>query len=598
MVKNEDIIEKIVNKVIKDVNINWNKLQTIRYVYLKLGEYLEKNTDFFLNEKLDKEGLSLSDEDMHSIYFDNKINISNRNNSQEQYQVICKSAAFILKECFDKLNIDSNLIHTTGETSDMHHWFIAVKGDNDEQFFLTLVADLPFIKNSLPTEHFANHIGYLDPNGNPIYVIPKDTKLSIVPATYIDKDGNERKTTEIKHTVLTGDKESLKRLKEIDESIGYGKLYDIKELYTRRELYDMFLKFSEENSKVYEILKNSFNIPKNDAILIDSITKEQVSSFKNELEIYIGNKLLPKINSKKNYKGNSLKRYILASLKDINLTHEDLNLSSKELLFKYKKELEKNNKEITSVIEILFILEDRFDNYIEVLEKYDELEKEVDKDTILSKDEIYNLQKKIIDISNKLDNCKKNLSINKLNKMLDRLAFYFIKDKLIYDKNEYIPLDYIVTKFELMFPIVFDCNYGKDRLTNHTFFSIQNYSEQITIIKQMLKKIFSELTEKNCQDIESYNNNYSPVENRIITYPLKDRKTKEYCIAFAFGAKAEENTVRYIYIPSENLLRRRDPIQDQKRYWIVSERFNKKLQKIENIEDNSNELSTKKRKGK
>ena len=46
-----------------------------------------------------------------------------------------------------------------------------------------------------------------------------------------------------------------------------------------------------------------------------------------------------------------------------------------------------------------------------------------------------------------------------------------------------------------MFPIVFDCNYGKDKLISHTFFSTQNYSEQITIIKQMLKKIFSELTE-------------------------------------------------------------------------------------------------------
>ena len=100
-----------------------------------------------------------------------------------------------------------------------------------------------------------------------------------------------------------------------------------------------------------------------------------------------------------------------------------------------------------------------------------------------------------------------------------------------------------------------------------------------------MKRIFSELTEQNCMDRDDYNRKYTPVENRVQTFPLKDKETGEYCIGFGFGGKDEENTVNYIYVPSENELRKRDPILDLEKYWIVSERFNKKLQKLEDIEE-------------
>ncbi len=65
----------------------------------------------------------------------------------------------------------------------------------------------------------------------------------------------------------------------------------------------------------------------------------------------------------------------------------------------------------------------------------------------------------------------------------------------------------------------------------------------------MLGKIFSELSEDNCKDIEDYSFRYTPVENRIKTYPLRDKDTFEYCIGFQFGCKPFETTNQYIYIP-------------------------------------------------
>ena len=591
MTNNIDIMNNIVNKVINNVDENWNKLQKIRYVYLELGKYLEKNTDFFLNEKLAKGNLSLSNEEMNDIYIKDKINISNRNNTNIQYQVICKSAAALLKMCFDKLNIESNLIHTKEQINNINHWFVVAKGDNEEQYFLTLVADLPYIKNSLPTVHFANNISYLDADGKEIYVIPENTNLILSDINYKDKEGNIKVVKEIKHTILTNTKESIERLKRIDDSIGYGKLYDINLLYKRREIHDLFLKFSEENSKIFQIFRSNFNIPEKDSISIDNITKEQVAYFKNELEIYIGNSLF-KLNKQRNLRqGNPIKNYILRKLKDIKIDNININLPSRELLKEYKKELKEKYKEEVSVLESLFIIEDRFDNFLKIKQEYNILEEKVNNYNGNNKDEIYNLQKEIFDIDEKLQKCKQDLSIIQLNNILDRMAYYFLKNKLEYTKDKYIPLDYIVTKFEIMFPVVFDCNYGKDNLTPSTFFSIQGYSEQIFTIKQLLKKIFIELTENNCKDMENYNYNFSPIENRIQTYPLKDKKTKEYCIGFRFGAKDTENVVQYIYIPSKNLLRRRNPIKDQEKYWIISERFNQELQEIENIETNNNELS-------
>ena len=130
-----------------------------------LGKYLEKNTDFFLNDKL--ESLKISDEDIKRIYTDDKIAVANRNNNYS-YQIICKSAALVLKGIFDRLNIKSTMVHTCGKEDEIRHWFLVVSDDNYKQYYLTLAADLPYIKNEFPTHHFANSIPYFNITQNSI----------------------------------------------------------------------------------------------------------------------------------------------------------------------------------------------------------------------------------------------------------------------------------------------------------------------------------------------------------------------------------------------------------------------------------------------
>ncbi len=574
---NNEIIDKITENIISKVPSYFNTLQKIRFVYLELGKYLEKNTDFFLNDKLDK--LSLSKETIDEIYFDNKINVSKRNNTTVKYQIICKSAALILKNIFDKLNIESVLIHTTGQVDDILHWFLVVK-DNEKQYFLTLAADLPYIKNNFPTCHFASNINFFDALGNQSYVISEDINFKLNKVVKELDDGSFVTGYEIDHTVLT-DEDFLKKL---DESIGYGKLYESEDLLNDKAMKELFYVQMEENSKVFSIFRKCFKIEDDLFKKTFDITLEEVLNFKKELEDYVQEYLKKEL---KIDSDNAIKEYLVNFLKDeVNV---DFNLSYQEIEKKYRNEIRKKNKKEKSdyitIIQSIVTLSDKFDNFIKLKTEYEQLEKNIQNYEYKDDDFTYLLQKQIIEKEEELDKALKSISIDKLKPILNTLAFCLIKKKLTISKNEYVPLEYIVNKFNLMFPLVFDCNFKNYQTVPYNSFSIQSYSEQIVIVKQMLKKIFSELSENNCKDMEDYDFHYSPVENRIQTYPLKDKQTGEYCIGFRFGAKAVENTVQYIYIPSSNTLRTRKPIVDLKKYWIVSQRFNKQLHIIENIED-------------
>ena len=229
--KMDEIINNVTDTVIKGVNPSWNKLQKIRFVYLELGKYLEKNTSFFLNEKLDN--FSLSKEEMNDIYFNDKLNISEREHSINQYQVICKSAAAFLKNAYDKLGIYSEFVHTIGDTNNIRHWFIVAVDDDNNQYFLTLAADLPYIKNNLPTCHFASNISFFGRDDNPNYEIDDESKLETVRVAHRDNNGNFLLGHEIKHTVLVNDD----KLKDIDYSIGYSRLYEAIETISDKNFF-------------------------------------------------------------------------------------------------------------------------------------------------------------------------------------------------------------------------------------------------------------------------------------------------------------------------------------------------------------------------
>ena len=579
---NDKIIDTVTNKIISKIDSTFNTLQKIRFVYLELGKYLEKNTDFFLSDKLNK--MSLSAEEINDIYYKDKINVAFRN-GQERYQIICKSAALFLKHIFDKLGIVSDLFHTNGEVDSILHWFLVVKGDNEEQYFLTLAADLPFIKNNFPTCHFASHINYFDEFGNPRYFVPENCKFNTKKVSYKNEDGKVITGLEINHTVLTNSEEKEQFLKDLDKSIGYEKLYD-SSLIDDKGLRELFYVQMEQNSMVFNIYRKCFNIEKDSFKNTFDVTESEVDNFKKELENYF-QKFFKKnlgINS-----ADAFKEYLIDFLKEE--VKIDSSLSYREIEEKYRSEIRKINKKVKSdyiiIIQSIVALGNKFDNFISLRKECNLLEKNIQKCLNEKDDFVYTLQKQRLVKEEALVKAKNSISITKLSPLMNTLAFCLIKNDIIFSKKEYVPLEYIVNKFKLMFPLIFDCNYMNYETLPYNSFSIQNYSEQIVIVKQMLHKIFSELSENNCKDMEDYDIHYSPVENRIQTYPLKDKETGEYCIGFRFGAKSTENVVQYIYIPSKNLLRLRNPIKDKNKYWIVSERFNKQLQKIEDIEESN-----------
>ena len=551
----KEILNSVTDEIISKINPSWNKLQKIRFVYLSLGKYLEKNTDFFLNDKL--ADLALSKDEIDSIYFSNRLNKSIRNN-KTAYQITCKSAALFLKTAFDKLGIDSYYVHTKGDLNGILHWFIVVKDDNENQLFLTLAADLPYIQNNLPTKHFGNNISLFDLNGEQVYVIPDEKGIKTKDVTYKKTDGQILHGKEIEHKVIYPEYE--KDIKALDESIGFSKLYETEGLLNNKDFQKLFYIYIYDISTPYKIFRKSFNIENDYFKPSNEITKEEIDEFKNGIYEYASSFLVNKGYS--NSIENAFKDTIIKLLKEIGIIEIDESLEPKTLVNMYKKDLRKiidqKENDALSLIQTVYTLQDKFDTF------YNNRQSLNDEDYTKS---------------------KKAISISKLVPLLDKLAYIELKEKLTVKTHEYLPLSYIVTKFNLVFPIVFDCNFKTNKTVKVTPFSMQGYSEQIVIIKEFLKRIFSELSEQNCIDIDEYDKKYTPVENRIQTFPLKNRETGEYCIGFDFGGKDEENTVNYIFIPSKNLLRKRDPIKDLENYWIVSQRFNKELQALEDIEE-------------
>ena len=160
-------INDLYNKVAQGVDEKWSDLYKMRYIYLTVGKYLIKNTDFFysVDKKLGSQNLNINE--LSNIYNDEK--------NSGDLKVICKSAALILKYLFSKFNIESKLVQSTNkiiamddnENLDIYHWFLAAKDkDTNQTYFMTLISDLPYIKLNMSTKHFGNNISYLSSNAD------------------------------------------------------------------------------------------------------------------------------------------------------------------------------------------------------------------------------------------------------------------------------------------------------------------------------------------------------------------------------------------------------------------------------------------------
>lgn len=569
-----EIVKKVSSEIISRINPEWTDLQKIRFVYIELGKYLEKNTDFFLNKKMTNGKMSSAE--LLEIYQENIIGVSFRDNFQEQYQVICRSAALFLKTIYDELGIESQYVYTLKEEEGIRHWFLAAKDGADGKFvFLTLAADLANIKNNFPTEHFANNILY-EYDGIQYYDAP----------------------SEIDHKAMTP-----QEIEELDFSLGYTRFYPRVDGYKvnvdldPRSYRDLYYSLLVEDSEIYRIFQTNLHIRNDSFRNIDDISDNEFASFLQELESFVmshTSKLL-KVDFP-HHDGESVEEYIrnaiLTMMNTCNFSIDYKNLPIKKLIRECKKRIPKNEHNYSSFLELfsyLLNIHENISNFISIRGQYEDIRQRIEalekrEIDVNNASEFSELLKMEEEMKKHFDMAKKRVSILSLKMVLNNLAYFFIKDDLGTYKNGYVSAIAISKKLQMMFPIVFDACLEEESKTQSSF-SIQGYSEQVVTIKRLLRLIFAELKHHNSSGIENYDEQYSPVDNRIQIFPLKNRDTGEYCIGFNVirsNIVDGDEDQYYIYIPSSNCFKTLDLFAEATTtYQIVSSRFNKKLEELE-----------------
>lgn len=655
MEKLNEIIEKIYFDIKDQVQSDWSILEKIRYIYLQLGKYLEKNTDFFLNDKLDN--LRLTDEEMKKIYSENKVNYVYRGN-KIQYQIICRSSSLILQGLLKKFDIDSYMVNNCGKDDEIQHWSLVAKADNDEQIFLSIASDLPFIKNGIPTECFGAIIPYFnyftynnkktnvyekilkitDKEFDNYVLIEKNNEYLIIPKANLDKiklisdydrimdlsdclsliqnTNNDIHFISVKYDIPEGvnvkissqqigsfiveykEIDALKlagsnNLISLDNRLEYGYMYEIQKILQMINYNNIHLFMLEENSEVFKIFNDCFHLGPNYFKRTVDISEDEVKNFKMQLRKYLATSL----NLEKEF--NDGKDIIDVILKRVMIDEQivfDSNLEIRKLKNIVKKLNNYNNIQLINLVQSVLFIDKKLDTFLELKDEYEKRfndfsnQLEYNITNGISYDESLEQQRQeLVNIREKYDNSIDALSIQKFSDLLHKISFYLIKDNYISKKyrKEYVGTSYLYNKFCILFPLIFDCSYG-DNINNYsTSFALQGYSEQVVIIKSFLSKMFPELNYENCSMIDKYDNKYSPTENRIRVFPMKNRDTKEYVIGIRFWAKnpnIEEEEINLIYEPSNNLLREYT-LDDQATYMMVSRGISDKLAEIENIDN-------------
>ena len=205
----EEIIE---NSIIGRDKYGWNKNEIIRYVYISLGQHINKNIKFFYsanNKFRDNDRLTV--EEMKHIQ-----------ENDASYEVTCKVTAKMLIYILNRLDIQAQLMQTTEHDEykqypnstdkyDIYHFFVCCTGEENKKYFLTLNADLTNIKMGFPTQHFANTINY--------FMINNKTNQ-------FELDEHGQKKTYYQGKEIETSTISSTELEKIDKKIGYLKQID------------------------------------------------------------------------------------------------------------------------------------------------------------------------------------------------------------------------------------------------------------------------------------------------------------------------------------------------------------------------------------
>ena len=554
-------INMLIDGIVSNVHDDWPTLYKIRYVYLAVGKELMRDTDFFLSVDGKLGEANLSSQEIIDIYNSEK---------GRGLAVICKSASSILKMVYDRLGIRSKLVETNTSLATIYdkgeflinHWFLAVYDEDGKAYFMTLTPDLGYIQMNMETKHFASNIPYIRDFGLKKMQVYKGEEIK---PSFISR--NELKEIDIaigyiKKEYLYNDKYQKtnqweKNYDNASFSMLKNEMKDNKLFYElalhKSSFYQFCTNFKGENGKYISFTQDDLvNLTDDDWYYFNKIVCEQVLNKISQIlgyEIFV----IPNINSKHwNYESwllnlcvqlqdKILKRMLPKDNTDINvnldLNHFEYNKWSKNIKAKY-------NSNTT------------YDDILSILDKMNSLVKSTEK-----------------------KETRKNVGV-----LLHKLGYHFISKKYVYEKNinedGYLSNCYIANKFNLLFPYVFSCN---DVITD---FNKMGYSEMVSIIKEVIMLMFSEITKNNSSKLNGYNENYNAIFNRIQMYTVRNKETKEYSIVFNIPSNNNENDYYFFYNPGRNLFRTFNFLDFCNDYIIVSNRLKNKMSimDLENIE--------------
>ena len=544
-------LESIKRDIIKGIDLNWPTIYIIRYVYVELGKYLSKDTDFFfsVDNKLEK----------HNISIDELKNIYNSDFGRNN-QIICYSGCKILKSIYDTLGIKSDIIKSKlvrsidrdGEVLNIYHWLLVAYDENNNGYFLSLSPDLAYIQEGMKTHHFAMNI----------------PKVRLLTNNNIE---NVYEGDEIKPTLLSDEEFRI-----MDAEIGYMNnyyKYDKENHKTKtwhRQYNDTsfallkdnvinikdYYKVLSWNTDLYKDLYEFVGLDGNYISFFDTYLKDLSEGDKNAWVFLLCYKITLKLKEK--------------TLADININ--DFSNTN----WDYNNWIKKTCSMLKN-----YILDGNMDSKYDINDDFDYSKWS----KLIKKDYPYNFYDydsilAILDKVNTLVNIVKyNISGN-FNELLSSLCFHFINEDFILkedDKNTYIKNSYIAHKFSTLFPKIFSAN---EIITD---FNKREYSEQIVIIKEIMEIMFPELNKSNSYS-EKYNDNYLAVFNRIQVYTIKNRKNGNYELLFNVIGDNKSGDYFYHYDLKNNTFGAANYLNIYLNNIIVSSRFKERVEELDDIE--------------
>lgn len=551
-------LEDLSNIIVQGIDPDWSTLKKIRYTYLTLGEYLVKNTDFFLSVDGRLKEFNLSASRLKELY-----NAYPNVQDEDWFKVICRSAAAILQYCLNKLGINSKLVKSTDsspifdDSMEVNHWFLAVQ-DKDKTYFLSLAADLSNIKNGFKTEHFARYISYMKTN--------RETGKKV--QVY---EGEKIFETELSDDILY----------QLDKELGY---------VNNKIVVDNELRITQKK----KIPKGSYLVY--DDFFLDYILyKQKNNNWFLELEgqktdfykdIYQAIPYNFRSATKSDY------QYFIDTI--LKLCTEQVNILIDNLVNKYQHKYPMSDESVWRTTLINLIKQRKLPKAYQNDIDLKHIRKMVEDVKVLVQIKIPRFLDKISnDDYNMTDDDIKYIK-NIIKESLTNISFYFIdKPDLLNRKyNNQISNSYLASKFLTVFGKIFNCN---EHIEN---FNHLSYSEQKEIILKVIPFIFEDdnISEEMGRarflgkDSE-YPGSKKPIVNIIRLYTIKNKEDGTYSSIFHFPVYKNGDTIENeIFIQfdiQKNTLKLLKPIELtmlKQNYLIISETLNSRIQSIEDIE--------------